>query len=180
MKWKFALILFSAAGLLAAEEKTFAEPVEIQPGKLKQEYGYVSAGLGPFPLPLPAFAAGYRAQSGHNGFDVSCQVQTVVAVTQLKANLLYLHYFKPEYCSEFYVGGGVGPSVIFGSDYWWHRRSTAFLLSPEFVFGKQYRNESSDLRFFQMQVSFPTISAFHKSWHVTEFPLVIFSYGIGF
>ncbi len=175
MKWKICILFFVGMGSIFGQEAKSLE----SPQEVKQEFGYFGLGLGPFPLPLPAFSGGYRAQSGHHGADISLQVQTIVAVTQLKTSLLYHHYFKPCLSSQFYVGGGVGPSVIFG-----HRgsflKNGAFLLSPEFVFGKQYRNESNDLRFFQMQLSFPTINFRSHNVDVCEFPLVIISYGIGF
>lgn len=184
MKSKICFMLLLAVSSVIAQENV-AQPET--PHKVKQEYGYLSFGLGPFPILLPAFAGGYRAQSNHHGVDLSLQVQTVEFVTQLKANLLYLHYFKPDLCSEFYVGGGLGPSVLFGDDYcsdggYYLHINTHVLLSPEFVFGKQYRNERNDLRFFQMQISFPTIGFMNRHSHddLCKFPLVILSYGIGF
>ena len=109
-------------------------------------------------------------------YDVSLQVSTIVVVTQVKTNFLYHHYFKPSLTSEFYVGGGIAPGCIFSSD------RALLTLSPEFVFGKQYRNENGDFRFFQLQASFPTFSiAGDKPDNpVFLFPLVTISYGIGF
>ena len=155
----------------ADEVKNLAER-----GIIHQQFGYASMGLGPFPIPLPVFGLGYRTQTGHHGIDLSLQTSTVVIATAVKANILYLHYFKPSYTSEFYAGGGISPGVLLGLG------NRAFI-SPEFVVGKQYRNESDDLRFFQMQVSFPTFSQkspHHHRIDILDVPLVVFSYGLGF
>lgn len=167
MKTKLLLIPLLALSSLEAEEA-------IEPQTIKQEHGYASFGLGPAPIPLPIFSLGYRMQNGHHGADVSLQAATIVSYTALKANAYYLHYFKPSYASEFYVGGGATLGGIFGND-------SGLFTGPEFVFGKQYRNESNDLRFFQMQVTLPTIS-WHRHHHaeVLKYPLVVFSYGLGF
>ena len=134
----------------------------------------MSIGLGPAPIPLPNFGLGYRAQSGHNGVDVSLNAMTVVAVTQLKATALYQYYFKPDLNSQFYVGGGLGLSDIFGSGH------HCMAISPEFTFGKQYRNEAKDTRFMQVGVSWPTVNLSGQSRHFLKYPLVVFSYGIMF
>lgn len=175
MRSKICLLLLLVMSSVIADE-TVEKPAT--PQEVKQEYGYFSAGLGPFPIPLPAFAGGYRAQSGPHGVDLSLHVQTAFIATQLKANLIYLHYFKPSFCSQFYVGG-VGPSISFGHR-WIGLKGNGVSISPEFVFGKQYRNETEDLRFFQMQVSFSTVGFEGSHVYVYESLLVIISYGIGF
>lgn len=167
MKSKFISVFLLLLGSLIAQE-----PLD----PTTQQFGYMSVGVGPLPVLLPAFAGGYRTQSGHHGADLSLQVSTVVAFTQVKANLLYHYYFKPNTTSEFYVGAGVGPSYLFG------RTKEHLLISPEVVFGKQYQTDTKDPRFFQIQLSFPTFAfrAHDPQCHIFYFPLVIFSYGIGF
>jgi hypothetical protein len=180
MKLKLLIALAVASGIVVAEESPLKEetfcPIET-PEKVEQDYAYFSLGLGPMPLPLPTFAGGYRFQKGHHGADISLQVSTVVAFTEVKGSLLYLHYFKPSLVSECYVGGGIGTGGVFGCGEY------VGIFSPEFVFGKQYRNESCDLRFFQAQISYPTIGindSFRHKTHITRFPLVVISYGWGF
>lgn len=169
MKAGFCLFLVCAIGSICAEseEKSFA-PISGHPMELKnisthvkQSYGYFSVGLDSFPLPMPSFVGGYRAQSGYNGLDVSLQLKTVLSVNELKANLFYLHYFKPNRDSQFYVGGGVAPSCVFGLDYLFGLRP---LISPELVLGKQYRNKRDKLRFFQIQIGFLPMSGSHLSY----------------
>jgi hypothetical protein len=175
MKTKLLLASLLILGSMVAQEMAVSEEQNVN-----QQFGYVSLGVGPLPVPLPAFSVGYRSQKNHHGMDVGLQTTTMLDVTQMKANLLYEYYFKPSKVSQFYMGGGIGPSVVFGSG------DTAAMISPEFVFGKQYRNESRDLRFFQAQISFPTLLMIKQpSWlrsnpDVLTFPLVLLTYGLGF
>jgi hypothetical protein len=137
---------------------------------VRDSFGYMGIGIGPLPFLVPSFSVGYRTQNGHHGADVSAYVSTVVAITQLKTSALYHYYFKPNPCSQFYVGGGLGVSTLF------HR---AVYFSPELAFGKQYINDAGDTRFFQAQISWPTFNTSrpHRPFYM---PLVVFSYGIRF
>jgi hypothetical protein len=144
--------------------------------EVRQNYGYGSVGGGPLPLPVPTFTLGYRNQVGHHGLDLSLQAATIGVITQVKTNLLYHHYFDPNPCSQTYMGAGIGPSYLFGEGH-------ALLLSPEFVVGNQYQTETGRLRFFQAQVSFPTVAlghGFHHRHEVLKYPLMVISYGFGF
>jgi hypothetical protein len=186
MKSTLLFLALSAAALQAqAPEPTFTttlntniEAPAINPSTapVEQTIGYATLGVGPLPLPLPTFGLGLRTQTNHHGFDLSLQAATLVEITQLKASALYQHYFKPNLASQFYVGGGIGTSVLFFDD-------TFFLLSPELVFGKQYQNEAQDTRFFQAQISFPTLNLtrhYHYHDDLLLFPAVVLTYGIGF
>jgi hypothetical protein len=136
---------------------------------------YGELGLGPFPLPLPVFGVGYREQMGHHGWDLSLKASTVVCATHLKGSLIHHYYFNPDLRSQFYMGAGASAGVLFAH----HTRP---LISPEFVFGKQYLTKSGGLRFFQAQCSFPTL-VFNKKHHDSEvfwMPLVVLSYGVMF
>jgi hypothetical protein len=184
MKSKLILSFFLVLGSLASQEATpqVATLPVVQSESVKQSIRYLSAGVGPFPLLLPVFAGGYREQWNHHGVDANFEVATVVKATALKANLLYHYYFKPSLTSEFYVGGGVGGGYLFGFD--------RGFISPEMVFGKQYRNQSNDLRFFQLQISIPTLlvhsaNTYSHHHHIFDrhafwFPVTVLSYGIGF
>ncbi|MBF8262862.1 MAG: hypothetical protein HW387_527 [Parachlamydiales bacterium] len=177
-----AFVLFSSAAM--ATETTQETPASKE---VEQSMGYFSIGLGPFPLPLPNFAFGYRNQTGHHGYDVSLQAATVVVATQIKMNALYHHYFKPNLESQFYAGGGLGVSALVGG----HNVVTmvdghnVVAISPEIVFGKQYRNKTNDTRFIQAQISFPTVDigrvhGYYSHDNVLWFPLMVVSYGMGF
>ncbi len=150
-----------------------AEPV-------KASYGYVSLGLGPFPIPAPLLGVGGRFQDGHHGFDASFQFFTIgSAFTIAKENFNYLHYFKPNLASQFYVGGGIGVTEIL------HRRGgVQAYLSPQVILGKQYTNKDGDVRFFQAQIDpvFLHLNHLNKKHHgrVGTFPAVVLSYGICF
>lgn len=174
MKKKLLLLpLLAFSSLFANDSSTPKAPESVE-----QQYGFVSAGLGPFPIPLPMFTGGYRVQSGHHGAEASVQVATIVEATTVKTNLLYMHYFKPNPASQFYAGAGVAPGVIFGRGYGFYE--DLFFVGPQFVVGKQYRNETSDLRFFQMEVGYPTAAFCDHRTKVLNFPLVTLSYGWGF
>ena len=160
-----SLFLFSITTAFASE------PVQ-------NSYGYMGIGVGPLPLPLPNFAVGFRQQQNHHGCDFSAQVATLVFVTEIKGSALYLYYFKPNLNSQFYAGGGVALSYL--SAHGLDGNSGAALVAPEFVFGKEYLNESNDRRFVQVQIDWPTSDLSHFPRHTTLMPLVIFSYGIGF
>lgn len=139
---------------------------------------YGELGLGPFPFPIPVFGLGLREQHGYHGYDISLKVSTLVKCTHLKTSLLYHYYFKPCLASQFYTGFGLSIGTLFG-----HRPLP--LLSPEFVFGKQYMTENGGLRFFQAQASFPTVAwnterRSPTSSSILYMPLVVLSYGIIF
>ncbi len=143
----------------------------------ENSFGYVDIGLGPFPFPVPSFGLGYRTQNNHHGKDLSLQVSTVIAVTQVKASALYHYYFKPNLYSQFYVGAGASASGIFAS----HRDiNSHFFISPEFAFGKEYKNETCDTRFFEAAISFPTFGMHDFPRHTLYAPLVVLKYGIAF
>lgn len=176
MKTKLFLICSALFGsVIAAEPEGPFVLSEKIPEQLEQQFGYFSLGVGPLPIPLPVFALGYRTQIGHHGFDGSFQVTTVIEATQLKTNLLYHYYFKPSVVSQFYVGGGVGPSLLIQN---YRHDRCKFLISPEFVLGQQYLNKSKDIRFMQAQISFPTV--YVPKGKVFYGPLVVLSYGFGF
>lgn len=164
---KVILIVLAVTGLLS-------KPLMALPS-MHGVYGEL--GLGPFPLPIPVFGVGLREQQGHHGFDISLKASTVVSCTHLKTSLLYHYYFKPCIVSQFYTGLGISSGVLFG-------RRPQPLLSPEFVFGKQYMTKTGGIRFFQAQASFPTFAwntKKHSDGSSTLYmPLVVLSYGVIF
>ncbi len=168
-------ILFGSA--FAAEIEQPGTPVQ-QPinSDVQMAFPYVSLGLGPAPIPLPIFGAGYRFQQGHHGFDTSVNVATVYFATAVKASALYHYYFKPNSASQFYTG--VGPAIGVGFEIDRHRCGVGGV--AEFVFGKQYINDTGDIRFFQADIDFPLVFGNRGKVHVVAVPLVVLKYGIGF
>lgn len=159
-------LLVSSTVLCAANKKKAQEEVI-------NSTNYFSIGVGPLPVLLPNFGLGHRYQNNHHGFDVSLSGTTIVIFSQVKASALYDYYFKPNLNSQFYMGAGLGMGGIFGNRDVCHEK--CFFVSPEFVFGKQYKNEAKDTRFIQAEVSWPTIGR-GTLW----MPLVVFSYGMCF
>jgi hypothetical protein len=147
---------------------------EIEAAPVETSCGYVSLGLGPFPLPLPLFGVGGRYQKGHHGFDGSIQfISFGNGLTLVKENLDYVHYFKPNLASQFYVGGGFAFTEV-----WSHGHIQAFL-SPQVILGQQYTNKAGDVRFFQAQID-PMFLDLNKvckkgRTRVGTFPVVVLS-----
>ena len=166
-------------GLLASSFVFADEAPQQEIAPVEASYGYVSLGLGPFPIPAPLLGIGGRYQKGHNGVDGSLQFFTVGSgFTIVKENIDYLYYFKPNLASQFYVGGGIGLTETIS-----HRKFNAFV-SPQFVLGKQYTNDAGDVRYFQAQIDpvFVRLDHFNSKHHrhVTTFPAIVLSYGICF
>src|SRR5688572_23416606 len=164
---KSAILALLLTTSLIAQEPAPTPNKELAP--VNQSTPYVSLGLGPFPLPIPVFGVGYRKQMNHHGFDVSFQGATIVEVSAVKLTTSYDYYFKPNSSSQFYTGFGVGTGAVFAD-------GTGVFLSPEFTLGKQYQNESQDTRFFQAQISFPTIGVSKHDHGVMLFPVVVLTY----
>lgn len=152
---------------------------EVEAAPVKASFGYVSLGLGPFPLPLPLLGVGGRYQNGHHGFDGSIQfISFGSGFTLVKENFDYIHYFKPNLASQFYVGGGVAFTEV------WCRGHMQALLSPQVILGQQYTNKAGDVRYFQAQIDpvFLDLNYVYKKGRtrVGTFPVVVLSYGICF
>lgn len=163
------LLLF--VGMLHGQEP-------VQTPNVKGSFGYADIGIGPLPLLVPTFGLGCRTQYNHHGWDLSLHAASVVVLTEIKGSLLHHYYFNPCFESQFYSGLGIGFGALFSK-----HDDTLTFLSPEFAFGKEYTTDTGGLRFFQVQVSFPTFysnKGHHFSHHPFYMPLVVFSYGIGF
>jgi hypothetical protein len=156
-----------------------APVAEVEAAPVVASYGYVSLGLGPFPLPMPLFGIGGRYQNGHHGFDGSIQfISFGRSFTITKENLDYLYYFKPNLASQVYVGGGIGITEV------WSRGHMQALLSPQVIVGKQYTTKEGSVRYFQAQIDpvFLDLNKVYKKGRssVGTFPAVVLSYGICF
>lgn len=176
-----ALGLLITSSIFADVEST-AEvtiPEETQTTKsVSGQNGYVTLGLGPFPIPMPIFGIGGRFQSNHHGVDFSLQfVSFGSEFTLLKENLDYLYYFKPKIASQFYMGFGLSATEIIS-----RRGKCNSYLSPQVLIGKQYTNTDGDIRFFQAQIEplFLDLNKVHKKQSWGTFPAVVISYGICF
>lgn len=156
-----------------------APAVEVEDAPVKASYGYVSLGLGPFPIPFPLIGVGGRYQNGHHGFDGSVQfISFGRDFTIAKENLNYLYYVKPNLASQFYFGGGIGITEV------WSWRHMQALLSPQVIVGKQYTTKDGGVRYFQAQIDpvFLNLNKVYKKgrFSVGAYPAVVLSYGICF
>jgi len=144
--------------------------IEVIP--VKAAYGYVSLGLMAFPYPVPLVGVGGRYQKGHHGVDGSIQFMTNGRQTLTKGNINYLYYFKPNLASQFYLGGGLGSMQYWRSgDSRGHGHLWGISLSPQLVFGKQYKTKALGVHYIQMLID----PVFFYS-----FPCVTLSYGFCF
>lgn len=117
---------------------------------------------------FPIAGLGFRAQSGHNGFDIGVQGTGIGNFYLLKANATYLFYPKPNLQKQFYYGIGAGVEQL---------KKEKTLFSPEFVVGKQFTSDTGGKRFFEAQV---TPYVVNKRGRGEFVPGVIIRYGIGF
>jgi hypothetical protein len=161
------------------------------PANIEQEnynkihYNYLDCGFTiPTPVISPSLGIGKRFQDNHSGKDFSLHVTFPWPglFSQVKGSVLYQYYPKPNVPSQFYfcIGGGIG----FITDHFWSSNSTICLF-PEFGFGKQFKNNSEKIRFWQIQIQFPMFSVIdsnffkggkllHKRW--LFLPVINFTY----
>ena len=55
--------------IMKAPECEKEAAIECEAAPVEASFGYISLGLGPFPIPMPLFGIGGRYQKGHHGFD---------------------------------------------------------------------------------------------------------------
>ncbi len=190
--WKVFFCLMACFGFLSAEEvgKTEEEPTaskkvveKKKAAPVRNSFIHFDIGSGPYPLPIPTFAMGYRMQAGHQGLDFTLHASTVVYITQAKLSASYIFYFNPGLHGQIYIGPGIGGSAIFQSSKRYDRCLAA--LAPELLIGKEYVGRTGSYRLIQMQISFPTYSfgrirKLKKNQSIIYYPLIVVSYGIGF
>lgn len=170
MKTKLIAIFLLLTSALAAHE--FLSPPATSTN-VEEHFPYLSLGVGPMPLPLPNFSAGYRYQSNYFGFDGSLQSTPLFFddMNYLKASFLGHYYPKPNPHSQLYVGAGISHGILLHT---YH----SLTISPEIVIGQEYINSSDNRRFLQAQISYPTLCVYRDK--TINFPLVLISYGFGF
>lgn len=181
LKTKLIALIVALYGSADAE---LHDPIESSTEALLQ-FSYLTVGLGYFPVPegmgyyssypMPAVGAGYWFQRGHHGFDISLNGATAIGATALKGTVLYHYYFKPNLCSQYYIG--VGPSFVGKMTSEWNVHYN-FDVAPEFVFGKQYKNKNSSTRFFEVDIDYPLL--FNDDHFRQQLPRAMIRYGIGF
>lgn len=173
MRCLFLLCFLCLAAVLKGEEK---------PSLVEKRLIHLSIGSGPYPLPLPVLSAGYRAQSGHSGFDLTLSMTSVYYLSQIKITPSYLFYINPSIESELYIGLGVqGGSIAVKKS----KTVDFFTASPIYLFGKEYLGKTGEKRFIQLEVGLPTYNfskkkGFWSEWNILYIPLICVTYGICF
>lgn len=141
----------------------------------EKQYGYVDIGVGPAPFPAAVVGLGYRVQRNHHGCDLSLQGNTMFIASEVKLNLLYHYYPFPDPECQWYIGTGATTGYVFFLD-----KPSFFILSPQWVFGKEYCNKRGKRTFWQVGISEPTFAFKDGENDHTWIPLVEFTYGFGF
>lgn len=118
----------------------------------------------------PCAGLGFRAQSGHNGLDLSIQGRCVLDQFRIKGNACYLYYFNPNLKNQLYCGFGAGLDTNIDM-------SCHPLLTPELSIGRQFITENGKRRFWNVQLSPCAINYYGKVVTLSE---VIVKYGFGF
>lgn len=118
----------------------------------------------------PCVGVGFRAQSGHNGLDLSVQTRYVCDHFRIKGNSSYLYYFSPNLQDQIYCGIGAGIDTDI-------EMNGALLLTPELSIGKQFVTDAGRRRFWNVQFS---PCAINRSGRVITFSELIVKYGLGF
>jgi hypothetical protein len=173
------LMLFSflAISLKAEENKPLTEKKDIV-----EHTTYVDLGLGPVPILFPNIGIGHRMQYNKNGFDLALKVLPLYWINQVKGTLTYNYYPNPNPESQLFFGAGIGVGGLIEKDSISHfarKFKDSILISPEFVIGKQYKNEAGGKRFIQADLSFP-VYAIGSHNYGCYYPLIVLRYGIGF
>jgi len=179
---KFTAICYGFLGL--AKTLFASDPLE-EANEILNQYGYVNLGMGPLPFPVPTLGGGYRNQRNRHGLDVNASI-VIVAPERVgvKWTGRYLHYFSPNLDRQFYVGGGPAVSSIFSCIV--RTRWSGLGVSPEFLFGREYRSSKGGRRFWEVVVDFPTFASnediykWGNEGHFIYFPYVYAQYGWGF
>lgn len=187
----FSISCFAQPAPLIQEYKTTpvteVATTEFEP--VEESFGYVHMGLGPAPLPLPDFGIGFRKQSHNWGYDVVFELWTIYALTSLKLTPSVLYYSRPDTSSQFYSGFGLANSYLIPKGNSSNRivSESTYALAPQFIFGKKYKNENGEDRFFQVTVDWPThtfkqdfIRRDFGTAQTLYFPIVYLKYGVAF
>lgn len=136
-------------------------------------YRYVSIGVGPI-LFIPNFGIGYRERYASLGYDTGFSFSTVGYAHQLSAHFVG-HYYLHEQQNSAYLGLG-----LMGSGIVPNRGRSGLTLSPDFIFGKEFKKNSESRHFIEMHVAVPTLWVNSKGPRGMYFPLMYIKYGTSF
>jgi len=139
-------------------------------------YNYVSVGMGPVIL-APCLGVGFRHRLRANGFDASLRLSTVGVAHSLQANCNYLRYINSERNSSWYVGAGPAVGIACTNKF---SRDAVFVVSPNFVIGKEVICENGSKEFHDFSVQAPHWTPLEKNKGPLNFPTVYYRYGVAF
>ncbi len=138
-------------------------------------FGYLSAGLGPLPIPGITVGAGRRIVTGdETAVDFGVDASTFLFVSSVKGYANNLWYFNQKPCSQWYLGlgGSLGCLVPIG---YCGARFEGFA-APNIVLGREFLTKKGNKRFIQIETMYP-IFLFHE---FVNYPAVTIKCGFAF
>ena len=145
---------------------------QIWAGELREDlpqndYVYIDLGIGPAPILIPQFGAGYRYQTESHGYDVNFKFTTVIDYSAMKFGANYLYFPNPNPKEQFYFGAGPAIGILFVGDRF-------FAFSPEFLLGWQTLSSEGNPRHWQANILWPALMP--NDGFISVYPLVSASY----
>ena len=189
MKYKFIIITLSLLSSFYFTNTVYSQPIvsdlcypetssenyvsDFNSG-VCDAYRYISLGVGPI-IFIPNFGIGYRERHSQLGWDSALSFSTIGYAHQLSAHLVGHYYFNPFQQNSPYLGLG-----LIGSGVFTNQSAEGSTLSPDFVFGKEFKRTSESRHFIEMHVAIPTMWMGKNHLGPMYFPLMYVKYGISF
>lgn len=138
-------------------------------------FRYFNVGGGPFIL-IPNIGVGYRERHVNIGKDIALSVSSIGFAHQLGAYVMGHYYLSPQEQNSFYFGCGVLGSYFTLNDGSWD-----CYLSPNFAFGKEFKQTGEDHHFLELHITAPSITLrHHRHCAIMYIPLIYIKYGMSF
>lgn len=138
-------------------------------------YSYVTLGVGPIVV-IPNIGFGYRERHAQLGWDAAASFSTIGYMHQVSLHAVGHYYFNRCNQNSPYVGLGLTGSYVFCS----HKGVNGGILSPDFVFGKEFLRTGDSRQFIEMHVGIPTVWMDSRHVKGTSLPLMYIKYGFSF
>lgn len=142
--------------------------------EVNDNYRYFTLGVGPIIL-IPNIGIGFRERFSQFGWDAAASFSTIGYAHQLEAHFVGHYYLSPYRQNSAYMGLGLMGSGIFTN-----QKDGGFTLSPDFVFGKEFKIKDESRQFIEMHVAIPSLWIESMHTHAFYYPLMYIKYGLSF
>lgn len=133
---------------MSPEECCCSEPT------VHSSYGYLSAGLGPLPVPGITVGAGRRIVTGdETAVDFGVDASTFLLVSSVKGYANNLWYFNQKPCSQWYLGLGVSLGGVLAIGF--TDPAISGFAAPNFILGREFLTKKGNKRFIQIETMYP-------------------------